>query len=269
MSKYPYRSASFVITFFSTVFNCVLALQILSLWHSLKWETEAEYESSGDRWRFNGVRMIWITCSTYFMVSAAVSCIGFAGVVKSKSSLVRFYRDFSVGDFAFTVFFTALAVYGAFQTSTRANVCEELSRQPELMRDLAEMGLNTENCERWFERAVMAFVLASLLIIVARLHFLLAVSQYYVHLCRQSDQRSPASPRTRSGYTRIYMIPPIEDEEQAAVVYAPVPLNELPADVRQGAMEAWVKPGYDSRLPSQIYLPLKPDEPLLPDFYKQ
>ena len=36
------------------------------------------------------------------------------------------------------------------------------------MRDLAEMGLNMENCERWFERAVMAFVAISIIVTVAR-----------------------------------------------------------------------------------------------------
>ena len=36
------------------------------------------------------------------------------------------------------------------------------------MRDLAEMGLNLENCELWFERAVLAFMMIMVVLIVVR-----------------------------------------------------------------------------------------------------
>lgn len=36
------------------------------------------------------------------------------------------------------------------------------------MRDMQEMGLNLENCEQWFERAVVAFVVVMLIVIVVR-----------------------------------------------------------------------------------------------------
>lgn len=81
---------------------------------------------------------------------------------------MRFYRDYSIADFIASVCFTIIAAYGAFRSSTRTGVCEELSRQPELMRDLGDMGLSLENCERWFERAVMAFAAISVIICVAR-----------------------------------------------------------------------------------------------------
>ena len=48
------------------------------------------------------------------------------------------------------------------------------------MRDLAEMGLSPENCEQWFERAVMVFVGVMFVIIVVR------VSE----LSRQSPERT-------------------------------------------------------------------------------
>ena len=50
----------------------------------------------------------------------------------------------------------------------QANVCEELARQPELMRDLAESGLNLENCEFWFERAVVAVLGVILVLAIIR-----------------------------------------------------------------------------------------------------
>jgi hypothetical protein len=36
------------------------------------------------------------------------------------------------------------------------------------MRDLAEIGLSPENCEQWFERAVLVFVAVMFIIIVLR-----------------------------------------------------------------------------------------------------
>jgi hypothetical protein len=36
------------------------------------------------------------------------------------------------------------------------------------MRDLAELGLSSENCEQWFERGVLLFVGVMFVIIVVR-----------------------------------------------------------------------------------------------------
>jgi hypothetical protein len=47
-------------------------------------------------------------------------------------------------------------------------ICEELSRHGDLMRDLAEIGLSSENCEQWFERGVVVFVGVMFIIIVLR-----------------------------------------------------------------------------------------------------
>jgi hypothetical protein len=87
---------------------------------------------------------------------------------QSIPSFVRFYRDYSIADFSFCAFFTILGTYSAFRTSVRAVVCEELSRQPDLMRNMTEMGLNLENCELWFERAVLAFMMVMVVLIVIR-----------------------------------------------------------------------------------------------------
>ena len=76
------RSASLVITLFCALVNFVIALQVLSTWRSLKWETESEWEASGDRWKVDGIKIIWLTCSIYFAAAAVVSSLGFVGVVK-------------------------------------------------------------------------------------------------------------------------------------------------------------------------------------------
>lgn len=82
---------------------------------------------------------------------------------------VRFYRDYSIADFSFTTLTTLLITYASFRYhSVRAGVCEEISRHPDFMRDMQEMGLNLENCEQWFERAVVAFIVVMLIVIVVR-----------------------------------------------------------------------------------------------------
>jgi hypothetical protein len=50
-------------------------------------------------------------------------------------------------------------------------ICEELSRHGDLVRDLAEISLSPENCEQWFERAVMVFVGVMLIVMVVRVSF--------------------------------------------------------------------------------------------------
>lgn len=81
---------------------------------------------------------------------------------------MRFYRDYSIADFSFCIFFTALATYGSFYTAARAGVCEELSHHAELMRSVVEMGLNLENCEQWLERAVLAILAVTIIVMVVR-----------------------------------------------------------------------------------------------------
>ena len=86
--------------------------------------------------------------------------------LKNIPLYIRFYRDYTIGDFCFCAFFIALTTFGSFRGQTRAGVCEQFSHYPELMRDMFDMGLNVENCEQWLERAVLGF-LAVLFIIMA------------------------------------------------------------------------------------------------------
>ncbi|KAK0461658.1 uncharacterized protein EV420DRAFT_1639952 [Desarmillaria tabescens] len=282
MSRYS-RSASFVITLFGIITNSALAIQVLAASRSIKWEPEFEWETSNDTWRVDGVKVVWGLLLSYFVSAATVCAIGFVGVVKSKPSFVRFYRDYSIADFSFCTIVTVFGAYGAFRSTTRTGVCEELSRQPELMRDLGEMGLSLENCERWFERAVMAFVACMVIVIVARLHFLLAVSNYYSHVSRHASQRSsgllPTSrPHSRTdSLQRVLLLPrsnPSSDPE-SITVYAPVSLKNLTPELRQSATEAWVRRSDSHRhtrsqsntTTGRITLPIRPNEGLLPPYY--
>jgi len=81
---------------------------------------------------------------------------------------VRFYRDYSIADLSFCALATLGGSYAAFMSSTRAILCEEFSRHPELMRDMLEMGLNSENCEHWLARAMTVLIGAMVVLLVVR-----------------------------------------------------------------------------------------------------
>lgn len=246
----PARSASLAITSFGAVTNLAITIHVLVAWRSLKWEPESEWESSGGNWRLDGVKILWALLFIYFTSAATVCILGLLGILKSIPSYVRFYRDYSIADFSFCAFSAALATYGAFNSTARAGVCEEFSHHPELMRDMLEMGLTLENCERWLERAVLAALAVSFIVMVIRLHFLLAVSNFYSHLMRHHHARSssrsiscPAGSLPTSTTQRIFLLPQHREaqEPSSEVVYAPVPLNSLPKEMQMQAMEAWVQ----------------------------
>lgn len=188
---------------------------------------------------------------------------------------MRFYRDYSIADFAFCSFLTLLGSYAAFRTaSVRTIICEELSRQPDLMRSMeAGMGLSLENCEGWFERAVMLGVVGMIVLIVVRLHFLIALSGYYrqmvrgcsagalpMHMLWRSSSSSAASCGSASGSSAASVCAPLPHQRQQHIyllprqspqpgdddvlVYAPVPLSTLSPqqahDLRASATQAWI-----------------------------
>lgn len=84
MSKYPSRSASFIITFLAATSNLAVALQVLAAWRSLKWEQASEWETSEDKWKLDGLHVVWGLLLAYFSAASAVSAVGFAGVAKVR-----------------------------------------------------------------------------------------------------------------------------------------------------------------------------------------
>jgi len=242
------RTASTLITIFGAITNVAVTIQVLAAWRTFKWEPESEWESSGDKWQLDGLKLIWALLLVYFASAASVCIVGLVGILKNKSSLVRFYRDYSIADFSFCAFSLILSTYAAFLGPARAGVCEELSHHPELMRDMLEMGLNLENCERWLERAVFAVLVVLFVVMVVRLHFLLAISNYYSHLARYQRAPCASSNSTPShAMQRIFLLPKnntnVNDLEHGIdldLVYAPVSRHSLPKELQDQATEAWV-----------------------------
>ena len=116
---------------------------------------------------------------------------------QSVPSFVRFCRDYSIADLFFVTF---AAISGAYAVSTnssiRTGLCEEVSNQPDFIRDLADMGFNLENCEVWFERAVIGVMTITAVVIMVRVsRNILAVyfPSYSARALRAPLPRNPGS----------------------------------------------------------------------------
>lgn len=252
------RTASAMISLLGAFTYLAFAIQLFALWRSVKWDSESEWEGSADSWTTNGVKLVGGLSVAYFVSGAVASAVGFIGIVKSIPPYIRFYRDYAVADFAFCALTTLSVTYASFRYySFRTDICEELSRHADLMRDLAESGLSLENCEQWFERAVVAFVAVMTIIIVIRIHLVIAVSKYYSQVSRLHSGlpvfTSIGGYKDDSSMHRIYLLPsptsptgsscpPGSTPAPTAVVYAPVPLRDLSErDARElNAREAWI-----------------------------
>jgi len=247
------RTVVLVTSFIGALFNTLLAIQLFALWRSLRWDSESEWEGSVDPWTVKSLSILGGLLAAYFVTAAIASSIGFAGIFKGVPPYIRFYRDFSVADFTFCTISTLFVTYASFSYySVRSRICEELSRHGDLMRDLAEIGLSPENCEQWFERAVLVFVGVMLIVMVVRLHLVIVVSNYYLQVSRLSRDLAPRVHKD-GNFKRIYLLPnpttsaphvdPLDGRlESTTLVYAPVALGELSEREVQGlnAREAWI-----------------------------
>jgi len=263
MTRRFHRSVSLAVSLAGALFNYAFAVRLLASWRSLGWDSDSEWEGSGDVWRIDSIKLIWGLLSAYFAAAAIACLLGFIGIAKSIPSLVRFYRDISIADFAFVTLSTLFVSYTSFSSPyVRTSACEELSRHAELMRDMTEMGLNLENCEPWFDRAVLVLVGAQFILIVIRLHIVIALSKYYRYLTRDAftGGRAPMGmrPIKTDSMQRIYLLPtptsppsssrqfnfnvPHAQPDAGVVVYAPVPVGGMSEkDARKmHATEAWI-----------------------------
>ncbi|KAI0772092.1 hypothetical protein BD413DRAFT_52927 [Trametes elegans] len=270
MPRYFIKTLSLAGSLAGAVCNLAFALRLLAFSRSLGGESESEWESSIDVWAVDSVRLVWGLLFFYFAAAAASCFIGFVGIAKHVRLFVRIYRDYSIADFVFVTLATLGVSYTTFSSqSVRSTVCEELSRHPELMRDMGEMGLSLENCEQWFERAVVAVLGVMFILIVVRLHIVIALSQYYRHISREMFVGTRAHIlglrpiKTDGPLQRIYLVPTptspscptpgdnarshhfggaaAADGKNAVTVYATVPIGGMSEqDARKmHAMEAW------------------------------
>lgn len=251
------RTTSLAVSLFGAVCNFALAARLLGAWRSFKWEPESEWESSEYSISKDGVRLVWALLCAYFAAASAICFFGLAGIVRGKPSFVRIYRDYIVGDFVFGTLFAAIGSYAAFLPTVRSNVCELLSREPDILQYSIDLGLTLENCEPWFEQGVFAFMVVLIVITVIRLHFVLALSSYYSILVHhQGFHLSSHASDAEGNLERIYILPAcsvaskvpcasdLDLEFIDAPIYAPVPLTNVTPQIAEellaNATEAWV-----------------------------
>jgi len=291
----PARSIALFISLSGSILNLLLAFKFYSLWSSLKGtEPESEWEGSLDSWSGESLTLLWGLLSCYFAAEAVSSFVGFIGIVKNIPSFVRFCRDYSIADLFFVIF---AAISGAYVVSTnssiRTGLCEDVSSQPDFIRDLADMGFNLENCEVWFERAVIGVMTLTAIVIMVRVHFVISISNYYSHLSRSrssstSNTYTALRPMGSDSLHRIYLLPtPAAPSSSRSTngtsevyVYSPVPLSSLSEEQAREmqAAEAWIshtEPSRSSHRPThrhhhsgRISLPVRSDEGLLPKYEK-
>lgn len=89
------RTASALITVIGALANTAVTIQVLASWYTFKWEPESEWESSGDKWQLNGLKLIWALLVVYFSSAVSVCAIGFVGILKvRKPTLFSVYFFF-------------------------------------------------------------------------------------------------------------------------------------------------------------------------------
>ncbi|GJE84057.1 hypothetical protein PsYK624_001320 [Phanerochaete sordida] len=284
------RSISLCASLASALFNSFCALRILLSWRSLRWDFSGVDDTDSFPVNVDALHLLWGLLTLYFAAAATASTIGFVGIARNSLSYVRFFRDYSIADLLFMLLSSISIVYLSLSSSSsliRTSVCDELGRQPELLRDVAESGLDLENCEYWFERGIYVVISMMLVFVIVRVHFVLALSKYYNQLRRaQAGFPSWYLPLSNSAsdlematqLRRIYLLPTAtspeyasldakeksasaEDEEElydetdddGVMLYTPVPLGRVSREEARGmgVREAWMERSSTPPTPTQ------------------
>lgn len=76
------RTVVLVASLIGALVNLILAIQVFTLWRSLKWDSESEWEGSLDPWTVRSLSLLGGISAAYFVTAAVASTIGFTGIVK-------------------------------------------------------------------------------------------------------------------------------------------------------------------------------------------
>lgn len=224
----------------------MIAVHLITLWHSLKWDVvESEWESTSTFSGIDSLKLAWCLLSLYFTASAVLCAIGFIGSVKRRPAYVRMYRDYWVTDISLSSLATIIFGTASFNPTVRTSICEEISRQPQLTRELVEVGLDLENCEPWLERAVVVGAGIMIIILIVRLQFLVALTRLYrylIHTTKGWRSLEDGPGHNAIACQRIFVLPQRAESANTddMIVYAPVPLSSLSSEETRGLQETEV-----------------------------
>lgn len=221
--------------------NAYAAIHIIALWWTMRKETESEWEGSADIWTLDVARILGALICTYMAMASVACAAGFYGTLKRLPAHVRVFRDYSIADLVFVTFSTLIFAFACVQPTLRGAVCEELSRQPELMRNLMDTGLTIENCDMYFERGVVGVVGIMSVLLICRMQFTLLVTDYYSQLLRTgSAEYDEFSGGEEANGQRIFLLPSRDTPKDQPLIYAPLPRLSLAEARQMHATEAYV-----------------------------
>ncbi|KAG8763582.1 hypothetical protein FRC11_001151 [Ceratobasidium sp. 423] len=206
-------------------------------------ETGSEWEGSADIWTLDIARILGALICTYMAIASVACAAGFYGALKRLPAHVRVFRDYSIADLVFVTLSTLMFAFACVQPTLRGAVCEELSRQPELMRNLIDAGLTIENCDVYFERGVVGVVGVMSVLLICRMQFTLLVTDYYSQLVRAGSgaEYEEFSGGEESTHQRIYLLPSRDTQSKdQPLIYAPLPRLSLAEARQMHATEAYV-----------------------------
>ncbi|KAB5595548.1 hypothetical protein CTheo_1009 [Ceratobasidium theobromae] len=238
------RTATLVLAGLGAVGNAYAATHLIALWWTMQTESESEWEGSADIWTLDVARILGALICTYMTIASVACAAGFYGTLKRLPAHVRVFRDYSIADLIFVTLSTLMFAFACVQPTLRGAVCEELLRQPELMRSLIDAGLTIENCDVYFERGVIGVVGIMSVLLICRMQFTLLVTDYYSQLVRMgsgAEYDEFSGDESTLGGQRIYLLPSRDAQPKGQpLVYAPLPRLSL-ADARQmNATEAYL-----------------------------
>ncbi|KAH8834199.1 hypothetical protein DL96DRAFT_1703811 [Flagelloscypha sp. PMI_526] len=193
------RNLTAAIPLSSFLYNAFLLINLLhySTLPSLKiWSWPKTFAASNAEDSYTGwftleaiIQAFSLLGSVYLFTAVLVSIVGFIGVLKKQPATIRFYRDCAIADLSFGTAVTLLVGYGAFffqQLGLGVSVCDELSRNPVIMRSLS---IDLENCEQAVERWFFATLVFLVIGAVIRLHCLLFISKFYNLVAAEVERR--------------------------------------------------------------------------------
>lgn len=183
------RAATLILSLFSSTVNFYACYKLLTSWFSVRWSWSSSEESEweGLSWKLDTMKALGAILWAYLFVGGIASVVGLVGVIKRRTTNVRLFRDYSIADLAFGFASTATFAFISSKPFVRMMMCEELSRQPDLLRTLSDSaGLNVENCESFLDKAIVSVLVALGVLLFIRLQFTLTVMNYYTHLRRSS-----------------------------------------------------------------------------------
>ncbi|KAG8897080.1 hypothetical protein FRB99_008468, partial [Tulasnella sp. 403] len=156
------RTATLILSFIGATANFYATYKLLTTWFSIRWTwpglEESEWE--GMSWKIDTTRALGAIVCAYFFVGGIASIVGIIGVLKRRTSNLRLFRDYSIADLVFGFSCTAIFALVSTKPVVRSTICEELSRQPDLLRSLSDSaGLNVENCESFLDKATVGVML--------------------------------------------------------------------------------------------------------------